>query len=575
MPSPEPTRGAADVLPARSIRGLACSPVRWSERLARLSGWRRFAAAFLAGLASVTAIAPFHAWPVLYLSLPALIWLLDGACLQPAAREPALTPRAVWRRLRAAAAVGWWFGFGYFVAGLYWVGDAFLVEADVFAPLLPLAVTLLPAGLALFWAAAAALASAFWRSGPLRVLPFALALAAMEYARGHVLTGFPWNVLGYALTYPLALMQTAALIGIYGLTLVGILIWAGPLVLVAEAAPGPLGRSRRRLALALAVVPVLALAIWGQLRLTSAPTALLPGVKLRIVQPSIPQREKWRPENQERIFLEHLELSASNAAGLPDALAGITHVIWPEAAMPFLPVDHPAARAAIGRLLPPGTLLIAGGLRAEAAPEAPHGRRIFNSLLVFGEGGSFIAGYDKAHLVPFGEYLPLAGLLEALGLETLTRRRGGFASGPTPRPVLHLPGLPPVLPLICYEVIFPGAVRGGPERPALLINLTNDGWFGDTTGPRQHMHQARVRAVEAGLPLLRAANNGISALIDAHGRVLAELGLDIRGSADAGLPAALPPTPYARFGDALFAGLWLLGAGVLLLAIRPRHWGPA
>jgi apolipoprotein N-acyltransferase len=575
LPSLEPTRRDAGTLPGGGAAGLACG---LAGRLAHLTGWQRLAAAFVAGLASVTALAPLHAWPVLYLTLPTLIWLLDGAAVPPAALELARSGRAAaWRRRRACAAVGWCFGFGYFVAGLYWVGAAFLVEADVFAPLLPLAVTLLPAALALFYAAAAGLALPFWRTGPFfRALAFALALAAMEYARGHLLTGFPWNVLGYALTYPLALMQGAALLGIYGLTLIGVLIWAGPLVLLAEAAPGPSGRNKRQLALALAVAPVLALAIWGQLRLASAPAALLPGIKLRLVQPSVPQREKWRPENQERIFLDHLRLSASNAAGRADDLAGITHVIWPEAAMPFLPVDHPAARAAIGRLLPPGTLLIAGGLRAEAAPAAaPQGRRIFNSLLVFGAGGSLLASYDKVHLVPFGEYLPLASVLEALGLETLTRRRGGFASGPTPRPVLHLPGLPPALPLICYEAIFPSAVIGGPERPALLVNLTNDGWFGNTTGPRQHMQQARVRAVEAGLPLLRAANNGISALVDAHGRVLVELGLDQRGSADTGLPAALPPTPYARLGDGLFAGLWLLGAGFLLWATGRRRGPPA
>jgi apolipoprotein N-acyltransferase len=566
------------ILPAeRGLSRLACSAAGWSLRLQHLAGWRRFAAAFGAGLASVTAIAPFHAWPVLYLTLPSLIWLLDGAAAQAAAPKPAAgAGAAAWRRLRAGAAVGWWFGFGYFLAGLYWVGDAFLVEADQFAVLLPLAVTLLPAGLALFFAVAAGLSMPFWHTGPLRVLALALALAAMEYARGHLFTGFPWNVLGYALAYPLALMQSAALIGIWGLTLIGLLIWAGPLVLLAEAPPGAPGRGARRLAVALALAPVLALALWGHLRLATGSAALLPGVKLRIVQPSVPQREKWRPENQERIFLDHLRLSASNAAGLQDGLAGITHVIWPEAAMPFLPVDHPAARAAIGRLLPPGTLLIAGGLRAEAAPaEAPQGRRIFNSLLVFGTGGSLLATYDKAHLVPFGEYLPFAPLLEALGLETLTRRRGGFASGPEPRPLLHLPGLPAVLPLICYEAVFPSAVSAGPERSGLLVNLTNDGWFGNTTGPRQHMHQARVRAVEAGLPLLRAANNGISALIDAHGRVLVELGLDQRGSADTGLPSPLPPTPYARFGDGIFALLWLVGVGLLALANARRRRRPS
>lgn len=551
----------------------------WARRIAGLAGWRRYVSAFAAGLVSVLAMAPLHVWPVLFITLPIWIWLIDGAIGHTAAPKlarAALTARPswrpAWRESKAAAVVGWWFGFGYFVAGLYWVGEAFLVEAETFAFLLPLAVTLLPAGLALFYGLAALLASPFWSTGPFRVLALALALSAMEYARGHVLSGFPWNVLGYALTYPVSLLQSAAVFGVYGLTLIAALVLAAPLVLFAAAAPGAAGRKNRRLALAIAVLPLLAATVWGHLRLARALPSALPGVKLRIVQPSVPQREKWRPENQERIFLDHLGLSASNAAGIADGLAGITHVIWPEAAMPFLPVDHPAARAAIGRLLPPGTLLIAGGLRAETAPAgSPQARRIFNSLLVFGEGGRLLAAYDKVHLVPFGEYLPFQSALEALGLQQLARLRGGFATGVTPRPLLHLPGLPALAPLICYEVIFPGAIVAGGERPSLLLNLTNDGWFGNTSGPRQHLQQARVRAVEEGLPLVRAANNGISAMVDAHGRVLVELGLDQRGSADALLTAPLPPTPYVRFGDGIFASLWACGAALLAFAAARRR----
>jgi apolipoprotein N-acyltransferase len=229
--------------------------------------------------------------------------------------------------------------------------------------------------------------------------------------------------------------------------------------------------------------------------------------------------------------------------------------------MPFLPLDHPDVRAAIGRLLPPATHLITGALRAEPAPPgSPRPRSIFNSLLVFGQGGSLTARYDKIHLVPFGEYLPLQRQLEAIGLEQLTRLRGGFAVGVVPRPLLRVPGLPAAAPLICYEAIFPGEIVQGPERPALMLNLTNDGWFGNTTGPRQHLHQARVRAVEEGLPLVRAANNGISAGIDGNGRILARLGLDVRGVIDLALPAALPPTPYGRLGDMIFLMLWLVGA---------------
>jgi len=287
----------------------------------------------------------------------------------------------------------------------------------------------------------------------------------------------------------------------------------------------------------------------------------VPGIKLRIVQPSVPQREKWRPENQPRIFLDHLALSASDPAGNIDNLAGVTHVIWPEAAMPFLPLDHAEVGAAIGRALPQGTFLISGALRAEPAPAgAPRPRRFFNSILVFGDGGSLIAQYDKSHLVPFGEYLPLQPLLEAIGLRQLTRLRGGFDAGATPRPLLEVPRLPPAAPLICYEAIFPAAVVEASARPGLLLNVTNDGWFGDTTGPRQHLHQARVRAVEEGLALVRAANNGISAAVDPYGRILAQLDLNARGTIDVGLPAALSPPPYARLGDFVFLALWLVGA---------------
>jgi apolipoprotein N-acyltransferase len=317
----------------------------------------------------------------------------------------------------------------------------------------------------------------------------------------------------------------------------------------------------------MALAPLAVAALLGQLRLSLGHPASVPGVSIRIVQPSVPQREKWRPENQRQIFLDHLQLSATNAVGEVDNLTHTSHVIWPEAAMPFLPLDRPDVRAAIGRLLPVPAQLITGALRAEPEPPgAPRPRRVFNSLIVFGQGGSLTALYDKIHLVPFGEYLPLQSGLEAIGLEQLTRLRGGFAVGTSPRPLMHIPGLPPAVPLICYEAIFPGAVVQGAERPGLMLNLTNDGWFGNTTGPRQHLHQARVRAVEEGLPLIRAANNGISAGIDPYGRVLARLDLNVRAVIDVALPAALPPPPYARFGDAAFLLLWLIGA--MAAAIR-------
>jgi apolipoprotein N-acyltransferase len=307
----------------------------------------------------------------------------------------------------------------------------------------------------------------------------------------------------------------------------------------------------------------------GHIRLALATSGVVPGVKIRIVQPSILQRDKWRPENQERIFLDHIDLSRRDATGTIDNLNGITHVVWPEAAMPFLPLDTPEALAAIGALLPEGTVLIAGALRAEQAPaESPRLRIFFNSLLVFGRGGLLLTRYDKIHLVPFGEFLPLRRVLEAIGLRPLTQALSTFDFGVSPRPLLGIPGLPPALPLICYEAIFPGALVQGAERPGIMVNVTNDGWFGNTTGPRQHLHQARVRAVEEGVPIVRAANNGVSAAFDGYGRPLGHIDLDVRGVIDVPLPAALQPPPYARFGDSIFFTIWLLGGVILGRVVR-------
>lgn len=536
---------------------------RWQRAVSGAEGWRRAGYAFLAGALSNLSMAPFFVAPVLFLTLPVLVWLIDGAAWVPGGA------RAVVSR---AARDGWWFGFGYFLFGLFWIGEAFLVEADTFGWMLPFAVTLMPAGLALFWAAAAALASVLWRPGLGRIVVLALTLAVFEWLRGHVLTGFPWNVLGYALTWPLLLMQSAGLIGIYGLTLLAVPVFAAPLVLAADA---PHGGERRRAgvwALALVTVPMLALAVYGTVRLAGAPEEVAEGVRIRVVQPSVPQREKWRADRQAAIFQDHLDLSRTNPSGAWDDLAGITHVVWPEAAMPFLPLDRPEALQAIGDMLPDGVFLLSGGLRREAAGNGDEARghpfRAYNSLMVFDGTGALAAVYDKTHLVPFGEYLPWQSTLEAIGLEQLTRMRGGFSEGVVPRPPLSVPGLPAVGGVICYEAIFPGLRKrsGGPV--GLLVNVTNDGWFGTTTGPYQHFHQARVRAVEEGLPLIRAANNGISALVDPMGRVVAELGLNARGTFDTALPVARTAPPYATWGDTFFLLAGLLLAATLILPSR-------
>ncbi|KUO56969.1 MAG: apolipoprotein N-acyltransferase [Alphaproteobacteria bacterium BRH_c36] len=519
------------------------SAARLRQYISSQTGWRRRGLACAAGSLSVLAMAPFFLWPVLFLTLPVLVWLID-------APAPGQSP------LRAATHDGWWYGFGYFFFGLFWIGEAFLVEADIFAWMIPFAITLMPAGLAVFTAAACAAAKLAWRPGLSRILVLAVTMALAEYLRGHVFTGFPWNILGYALTGDDIAMQAAGIFGIYGLTLWTVVICATPLVMLATVAPP---RDVTTAIVSLTVLPLAALYAYGFAILPVTPLETVEGVKIRIVQPSVPQHHKWAREKQGEIFNDHLILSRTNEAGQSFGLAGITHVVWPEAAMPFLPLATPQAISAIGELLPPSAHLVAGALRLENSnigdevrPGVRAKNKVFNSMIVFGPDGQAEAIYDKVHLVPFGEYLPFSETLEQIGLEALTRIRGGFAVGPRPRPLLAVPGLPAVGPLICYEAIFPGAVIQGNERPDLLINVTNDGWFGNTTGPYQHMHQSRLRAVEEGLPLVRAANNGVSAMIDPYGRLTRSIALNVRGVIDVSLPKPRPMPVYARYGELSF-----------------------
>ncbi len=515
-------------------------------------GWQRMVLAGAAGVFSVLAMAPFHIWPVLLATLPVLVWQIDGAL--------ARASPASWRTMPAAQAalVGWWFAFGYFFAGLFWIGEAFLVEAEKFAIFIPFAVTLMPAGLALFWAGAAAIAALVWQPGLTRVFALALALGAAEWLRGHIFTGFPWNVIGYALTYPESLMQSAGLIGIYGLSIVAVLVLAAPLVAWGDGVP------LRGAALMLGTIA--ALMAYGHWQLATPAASQEEGPRVRLVQPSVLQREKWKAEHQRRIFDLHLALTGRNAAGVEDGAAGVDLVIWPEAAMPFLPLEWPQALELIAKALPAGGTLVSGALRADPPdpekPDAP--RRVYNSLIAFGSDGWPIKIYDKIHLVPFGEYLPLGAWFDEIGLSPLTRRHGGLTPGKAPRQLLTLPGFATFAPLICYEIIFPRAIIQGETRPKYLLNVTNDGWFGNTTGPRQHLHQARVRAVEEGLPLLRVANNGISAVIDARGRILHRLDLDVVGVIDARVPPPGAPTVYGRFGDLGFVLILLAGMTVIL-----------
>jgi len=512
-------------------------------------GWKRAGLALFAGALSALAMAPFNAWPVLFVSFPIAVWLIDGAAA------------GKWRGVPAAAMSGFWFGLGYFVPGLYWIGNAFLVDASTFAWLIPFAALGLPAYLALFTALGFALARLLWTRDASRLLALAIGLTISEWLRGHLLSGFPWNAFGYALSEPLALAQTASLIGLWGMTFLTVAIFASPAVLID-------GSSRGRkpwIAPVAAVLLLAAMGVYGTVRLSRQPTVLTK-VKLRIMQPNLQQDAKFNYSAKADVMQKYLTLSDRASGPQSTGVRDANILIWPESAFPFFLTREADAMAEIADLLPKGTVLITGSVRA---PEGPPGARItraYNSIYVIDHDGSVLSVYDKLHLVPFGEYLPFQDWMEKLGFVQLTKVQGGFIPG-TRRRALEIPDAPRALPLICYEVAFPGSIATRDDRPGWIVNLTNDGWFGISTGPYQHLQQARLRAIEEGLPLVRAANTGISAVIDPSGRIVARLGLGIEGVLDASLPTSLPPTVYAQLRD---IPIVVIVAIALLLVIRRR-----
>ncbi|UWU92581.1 apolipoprotein N-acyltransferase [Bradyrhizobium sp. CB1015] len=513
-------------------------------------GWQRAIVAMAAGALSVLALAPFNLFPVLFVTFPVLVWLIDGAGGGRYGGVP------------AAALTGYWFGLGYFVPGLYWIGYAFFVDADIFAWLTPFAVLGLPAYLAIFTAIGFALARLLWSKNATRVLALAASLTISEWLRGHALTGFPWNAFGYALSEPLPLAQTASLIGLWGMTFLTIAIFASPATLIDRT---PDRRLQWRVPAA-AVALLLVMSIFGAIRLSLHPTTMVSGAKLRLMQPNLQQDAKFNYAAKPEVMKKYLALSDRSSGPQSTGVRDATILIWPESAFPFFLTREADAMAQIADLLPKGTVLITGSVRAPDLPRGTPITRAYNSIYVIDHDGSVLAVYDKLHLVPFGEFLPYQSLMEKLGFEQLTRVRGGFIPG-TVRHALPVAGAPPALPLICYEAIFPGEVAARNERPGWIVNLTNDGWFGISTGPYQHLEQSRMRAIELGLPLVRSANTGISAVIDPVGRTVASLGLGIEGILDANLPAAIPPTVYARVGDVPAA---MLVAVAVLLAVRRR-----
>lgn len=499
------------------------------------ASWRRALVALVLGAGCAFALPPFYAIPLLWPGLAGLALLSVTA--------------GSWR---GALLMGWLFGLGWFGIGLYWVGEAFLVEADIYGWMAPFAVILLAAGMAIYTGVAAAVlrglaGSAF--AAPVAVVPaFAALWTFAEWLRGWFLTGFPWNPLASVWGISIEMLQGAALFGALGLGFVTALIFAAPVLLFAPET-GPVRRHRWIVLAVSALLPLFWIGGW--LRVDGAGTLTQPGIMLRLVQPAIPQADKWNPSQRQGHVIRQMAMSkrSPGPAGPP------THVIWAETNVPFLLHTESELLSSLAAAVPPGGDLIFG------APRQTADGSVYNSLFVVDGDGKVRGTFDKFHLVPFGEYVPLRGILP---LGKLVEGRGDFSAGPGPT-TLRVDGLPPFAPIICYEVIFSGHVIDPKDRPKWILNITNDAWFGPSTGPRQHFEQARLRAIEEGLPVVRVANTGISGVIDAYGRVRNKLDLGEQGVVDAPLPDALPGTPF------MFLGQWLalaMAAAALLYAVR-------
>ena len=516
--------------------------IRLRQACRKLRGWRRGGVTVLAGALAALALPPLGAWPLLFAAVPLFLAVLEGATTR-----------------RSALLLGWLFGLGYFVVAFHWIGFAFLVDADTYLWMMPFMVGGLAGGMAIYWGLAALAVRLARLHGLSLVIGFAAAIAVAEWLRGHLFTGFPWAAPGLAAETMGPVAQVASVTGMTGLTLLILLLAGLPLVLLS---PGL--RRERWLALALlALLP----AGWGfgawQLALPKTPDTEL---SLRIVQPNVPQSDKWRSENARMIFDRLQELSLAPTADRPAGLAGIDYLIWPESAVPFLIDESPVARDEIARMLNGKGVLLTGSIRREAqSGDTP--ARVFNSIIAFDGRGDVVARYDKWRLVPGGEFLPFEWLLEPLGFRKVVTVPGSFAAGPGPQ-TLQLPGGLAAAMLVCYEVIFPHDLIQPGARPAVIVNVTNDGWFGQSTGPHQHLAQARMRAIEQGLPILRAANTGISAVIDARGRLVATLPLDQQGVIDARIPSAGEPTIYALLGDFVLMALVLVAVSLVLVLMR-------
>lgn len=455
---------------------------------------------------------------------------------------------------RAGFALAWAFGLGNFVVGLNWITESFRFADENLAPFAIPALIGLSAFLAVFPGLAGLCTVLIARNRRGKIIAFPAFWTLAEFARGSLFTGFPWNLTGYVWGISDETMQIAAFVGPYGLSFITVAISSFPLLLIGDHAR--LGQSGLIVGASF-VFGAASLWAGGSLRLSEADVTFRQGFNIRLVQGNIPQDVKWDARAARSILDRYLSLSAS------PGVTAVTHIIWPETSLPYLFQDTPELLNSLTHPLPTNASLTLGATRA--SPDQAQSPAMLNSIIVINAQRGLMATYDKQRLVPFGEYMPLKAFLP---IKKMTDGTIDYVAGQGAR-TLKLPGLPPAAPLICYEAVFP--TGGTPRDNEWLLNVTNDAWFGTSWGPYQHFLTARFRAVETGVPLIRVANTGISAVVDSYGRILQSLPLGLAGTIDTALPYPVAPTLFSRVGNALVLVMIVTN---IVLAARRRSLPP-
>ena len=538
----------------------------WIAETAMLAyGWRRFLLLLVAGAIGGLSVPPFYILPALFVTMPIWVWALDGAERLPG-----------WRRLFGPAfSIGFAYGLGYFLVAFHWLGAAFFVDGGIMLAVMPFAILALAALIALVWGLASALAHLLWSGGAWRIVTLATFLTMAEWARGHFFSGFPFDLLGYALAANDEMAQLASVIGVYGLTALAALLAMTPaLIWPADRR----GMTRRLVPFFLSLVVIAAQIGYGHYRLATTEVTNRTDMRMRVIQPMVLEHADWNEAKPADIITKLIDLSETRTGPTDPGLSTVTQLVWPESSLPIFLSDYPDALSRIAQMLPPKGLLLTGAPREQFDPSLTVGatdaedRPAFNSLIAVDKRGEIVESYDKSHLVPFGEYLPFPKLFAALGLKQFVPGVEGWQAG-SGRRLMVAPETPPFLALICYEAIFSGDLGRDTANAQFILNITNDAWFDGSVGLAQHADHVRLRAVEEGLPIIRVANSGLTEVIDPLGRVTASLPPEQVGLLDVVPANRLPDTVFTRFGYWPLLVTVLLGLAIALWSARGRRKG--